>query len=89
MAPQPTIQTNGGTVTQTRRRRGVKRGRRTTARSGAATGGMAPTLGSSPLSVTNYDNLSAHIRGVCEGFALANNITSQQAFAGLKKSINW
>ena len=90
MAHQPNqILSTTGTVTKTRRRRRGARGR-TISRSKAATG--MPSLtgnGNVSLGSASYDNLSAHIRGVCEGFALANGITSQQAFTGLRKSLNW
>jgi hypothetical protein len=73
------------TTRKRKRRRNMSRQTTGGTRSGAATGGM-PGTASMPV---NYDALSAHIRGTVDGFALANNITSQQAFSGLKKALVW
>jgi hypothetical protein len=79
------------TVGQTPTRRKVRRRRMTGgARPGAARGMDGGTIGTGAVQAgVNYDALSAHIRGTVDGFALANNITSQQAFTGLKKHLVW
>ncbi len=91
MAPRHAVIGNGDTPPSPRRK--VRRRRMTrqttgggmgTSRSGAATG-VAPILQAG----VNYDSLSAHIRGTVDGFALANHITSAQAFTGLKKALVW
>jgi hypothetical protein len=87
MAPHPrTIATDP--VTQVVKRRTIRRRRRMN-RSGAATGSIQTPTNFDNHSTANYQDLASHIRGVCDGFALANGITSQQAVAGLKKSLTW